>query len=179
MFLNRVNKEIHLELLDEHHIAPLFDLVTKNKEYLSLWLKWAEKISTPLDIKYFIRDHKNRWVNNEGFDCGIFYNNSLCGVIGFHEIDHQHKSVSIGYWLDESYQGKNIVTRCVQRFIEIAVINYDIQKIYIQCAIHNLKSQSIPIRLGFTEEKIISDAEYIKGKHIDHKRYIFKTKKHP
>lgn len=178
MFKLQISKDIHVELLDEHHTISLFELVIKNKNYLSPWMPWVNKTSSLKDTKYFIRNHKNRWIINEGFDCGIFYNNVLCGVIGFHEINRLHYTASIGYWIDEHHQNKYIVTSCVNKFIQLATDYYQTQLIIIQCAIHNTKSQQIPIRLGFTMDTIIPHAEYVDGQYIDYQRYIFKTRHH-
>ena len=65
----------------------------------------------------------------------------------------------IGYWLGEEYQGRGIMTRCVEALCGLAFSELNINRIQIQCAVGNTKSSNIPRRLGFTLEGIARAGE--------------------
>jgi ribosomal-protein-serine acetyltransferase len=71
------------------------------------------------------------------------------------------KEISIGYWLDEKYVGKGIMTKACIEFINYAFDVYKLNRVEIRCAEDNLKSRAIPERLGFTKEGIIRDGELL------------------
>ncbi len=108
-------------------------------------MPWIDKTTKLQDTVSFIRDHKNRWLAKQGFACGIFYQDKLCGCVGL------YSDKSIGYWLDEDYQGQNIAFLCVKKLIDEVFRYYGVDKLIITCDIDNDRSRNIPLRLGFTE----------------------------
>ena len=72
-----------------------------------------------------------------------------------------NKRTSIGYYL--AFQKKGIMTRCTKALIQYVYEEYDINRIEIRMSTKNKKSRAIPIRLGFTQEGILSD-ERVQGK---------------
>ena len=96
-----------------------------------------------------------------GFDCGIRYNGSLVGMIGLPYIDWGNSETSIGYFLSEQDQGKGIVTRSVRALRDYLFKEMNINRIVIQVAENNLRSIAIPSRLGFTQEGIKRDGQWL------------------
>jgi ribosomal-protein-serine acetyltransferase len=62
------------------------------------------------DTQGFIRSTVQQYLDNQGFQAGIWANHELVGVAGFHPIDWQNKVASLGYWLREDDQGRGIMT---------------------------------------------------------------------
>ena len=88
--------------------------------------------------------------------------------MGFHKIDWLNRSTSIGYWLGESYQGKGLITKACSKVLEYSFGRMGLNRIEIRCATENLKSRAIPERLGFKDEGIIRDAEWLYDHYVDH-----------
>ncbi len=49
----------------------------------------------------FIKEGLQQFANNDGFQCGIWFEGELAGVLGLHYIKHLNKSTSLGYYLGE------------------------------------------------------------------------------
>ncbi|OON98187.1 MAG: hypothetical protein ATN35_05730 [Epulopiscium sp. Nele67-Bin004] len=171
MFGIDINDDIRIEFLDNHHADDLFELTVKNRDHLRAWMSWIDKTKDKNDTLHFIRDHKNHWLTNQGFVCVIFYNGAMCGTIDFHNVKPANNSISIGYWLDKDHQGKNIMSQCVETFIEIAFDIYGVHKVVISAAAENTRSQKIPQKLGFEFEGIQKDADIVNGQYQDHYTY--------
>jgi ribosomal-protein-serine acetyltransferase len=86
MFSFRVSDEIDLRILEMRHAEEVFNLILLNREYLAQWLPWVENTLLLEDTQQFIRSELDRFAKNNGFTSGIFYNHTLVGCIGVHEI---------------------------------------------------------------------------------------------
>lgn len=166
MFKCKVDDRVSLKLLITKNEVELFNLIDDNREYLSEWLPWVIDNREITQTRIFIKSSLRAFAKKAGMHCGIFYDNKLVGVIGFHGFDWSNKSTSIGYWLGESYQGKGIMFACVKAFVRYAFVDLGLNRIEIRCAEHNIKSRSIPEKLEFKNEGLLREVE------IFHKNYV-------
>jgi ribosomal-protein-serine acetyltransferase len=167
MFSYRVDKEISLKLLEKKDAKEVFPVVNKNREYLRKWLPWVDETKSVEDYYPVIDMWLKQFVENNGFQVGIYYKESYVGMIGFHGVDNRNKQTSIGYWLAEGYQGKGIMTRCCQVLLKHAFETLQLNRVEIRCAEGNKKSRAIPERLGFTQEGIIRDGELLYDHYVN------------
>lgn len=101
--------------------------------------------------------------DGNGFQCGIWYEGTLVGVIGLHEINHMHRKTSLGYYLDKQFECHGIMTQAVEALIKYCFEELDLNRIEISAAVNNEKSRAIPERLGFTREGMLRDNELLNG----------------
>lgn len=101
--------------------------------------------------------------DGNGFQCGIWYEGTLVGVIGLHEINRMHRKTSLGYYLDKQFEGHGIMTQAVEALIKYCFEELDLNRIEISAAVNNEKSRAIPERLGFTREGMLRDNELLNG----------------
>ena len=159
--------DIRLSLMEESHAHELFRLVDSNRTYLREWLPWLDSQQGVADSMQFIRVMKDQFRNNESMTMGIWYRNSLCGVIGYHRIDWLNKSSMIGYWIGSDHQGKGIMTESCRTMINHGIDHLGLHRIEIKCATGNRKSCAIPERLGFVNEGIARQAEKLYDHYVD------------
>ena len=88
-------------------------------------------------------------------------------MCGFHAVNRQHRSTSIGYWLDEREQGKGIMTRAVRALVDHALGPWGLHRVEIRAAPENLRSRAIPERLGFEQEGVLKEAERVGDRYLD------------
>ena len=67
MFLYRVNEELSLELLQQHHRYELYDLIDTNRDHLRKWLQWVDIRQSPEDFEPIIK----AWLQNYGRIMGL------------------------------------------------------------------------------------------------------------
>ncbi|HLR20357.1 MAG TPA: GNAT family protein [Staphylococcus sp.] len=171
MFKTKVNENISLKILEERDAQTLFNLVDHSRDYLGEWLPFVKFTKTAYDTNQFIKSALQQFVENDGFHCGIWYKGELIGVIGLHYINWLNKKTSIGYYINQSYQGLGIMTECTKFFIDYCFNEINLNRIEIQTSINNIKSQNIPKKLGFTQEGILREDEKLNGKFYD--SYVF------
>jgi ribosomal-protein-serine acetyltransferase len=161
VFSFRVDEEISIELLQQHHKEELFELIDTNREHLRKWLLWVDKRKSAEDFESIIPIWIRNYADNNGFDAGIRFNGKLVGMVGLHYIDWKNSTTSIGYFLAEEAQGQGIITRTVSALLNYLFGQLNINRVEIQCAVGNHKSIAIPERLGFVKEGIKRDGQWL------------------
>jgi ribosomal-protein-serine acetyltransferase len=63
------------------------------------------------------------------------------------------------------------MTRACRALLDSPFSELDLNRVEIQCAEQNRKSRAIPERLGFVQEGVIRQAEWIQGHFNDHVVY--------
>jgi ribosomal-protein-serine acetyltransferase len=163
----KIDDTISLELIDFHHAGPLYQLVKENRSHLRVWLPWVDYMRTPEDFKRYIDNSKQRYANHVETGYIIMANDSMIGRIGVYNIDMHNKHASIGYWLDQQWMGKGIITNACKAVITLAFKELGLNRIEIRCGTENYKSQAIAERLGFKKEGIIRQGEFVNSRFID------------
>jgi ribosomal-protein-serine acetyltransferase len=167
----KIDDIISLELIDFQHAGALYQLVKANREHLRVWLPWVDFMRTPEDFKRYITNSKDRFDNHVETGFVIMANDSMIGRIGLYNIDMHNRNASIGYWLDQQWMGKGIITNACKELVTYGFKHLQLNRIEIRCGTENYKSQAIPERLGFKREGVIRQAEYVNNRFID--LYVF------
>ncbi len=162
-----VDYDLYLKALIPEHTRQLFELIEKNRQHLRQWLPWIDSNKTIEQTEAFIESAQQQKLANFGIQFGIWYRNQLCGVIGYHTIDWANKSVEIGYWLGKEFEGLGIMTKACIALIEYAFNEYKLHRVQIRCATGNERSRKLIERLGFVQEGILHDAEFLYDHYVD------------
>lgn len=172
----RVDDEIDLRSVKLGDAEELFRLVDVNRSYLRRWLPWLDASRSADDIRNFIRESQRRAEEGRGLVVLIRHGDRLCGVAGFNWIDPAERSCEIGYWLGEEWQGRGIVTRSVRALIDYAFAVRRLDRVAIPVALENHKSRAIPERLGFEQEGVRRQAEWLYDQYVDHVVYVMRRR---
>ena len=167
MFTHKLTENTELRLLEERHAKELANLTDRNREHLRAWLPWVDASRTLEDRKNFIRRALKQFAKNKGFVAGIWHEGRLAGVISYNSIDWENRSVAVGYWLGEEYQGKGLVTAACRALVEHAFGELGLNRVVISCATENEKSCAIPERLGFRREGVQRQAAWLYDRFVD------------
>ena len=163
----RIDDDTMLRIYEERHAQEVAEMVDQNRAYLRKWLPWVDNSRTVEDSRAFIRGSLQQFAQNEGLQLGIWYRGKLAGGIGYHFIDWVDRKVEIGYWLGESFQGKGLVTKACRTLITYAFTELGLNKVEIHCATENIRSCAIPKRLGFTQEGILREAQWLYDHYVN------------
>lgn len=176
MFTFKVDDEVLLELLQQHQKEELYQLIDSNREHLRKWLLWVDKRKSAEDFEPIIPIWIKNYADNNGFDAGLRYKGELVGMVGLHYIDWKNKSTSIGYFLSEDAQGKGIITRTVSALLDYLFEELKLNRVQIQCAASNERSKAIPERLGFMNEGITREGQWLYDHYEDLVNYSLLSK---
>jgi ribosomal-protein-serine acetyltransferase len=171
MFSLKLSDDLELRLLEERHAEELFTIVDQNRPYLRQWLPWLDNNTSPSDTRIFIKNALDQFANNSGLVAGIWIRDRIAGVISYNAVDWQNRIAHIGYWIAAGYQGKGIVTRACKALVDYAFSELELNRVEIRCATGNKKSCAIPQRLGFTQEGVARQAEWLYDHFVDHVIY--------
>ena len=167
MSVIKVDSELELRIFEPREAEELFWLVDSNRRFLRKWLPWIDGIQSPGQffsvIQLWLRNHQE----GSSTHFGIRYRGVLAGSISLHAIDRSNSQASIGYYLSEKLQGRGITVRSVKAIINHAFYELGLNRIEIRCGKDNHSSKAIPMKLGFIEEGVIRDGEYLNGRFHD------------
>ena len=167
-FKLEIDEKSELELINQNHAEELFDLIEENREYLKEWLPWLDNNRYYQNTVDFINISQFQYERSETVQFVLIYKDEIAGIVGFHRIDWMNRLTSIGYWIGQRFQGKGIVTKACARVLDYSFGKMGLNRIEIRCAKDNFKSQAIPKRLGFKEEGLIRQAEWLYDHYVDH-----------
>jgi ribosomal-protein-serine acetyltransferase len=159
-----------LRLLEESDAEELYLVVDANRDHLARWLPWAAR-QTLEGTLAFIQGTRRQLATNDGFQAAIVEDGRIIGMVGFHAISWEHRSTSIGYWLAEAAQGRGIMTSAVRAVADHAFTVWQLNRVEIRAGVGNVRSRSIPERLGFRQEGVLRKAELVGDRYVDHVVY--------
>lgn len=163
----RVNDSVELRQLARDDVEELTTLIDRNRAHLREWLPWLDNSTSIGDTARFIGRSVEQAEDNNGLTFGIVCGERLAGVIGQHYLDSLNRRTEIGYWLDATHQGRGIVTCATARLSDYAFRKQDCNRVILQCAAGNLKSRAVAERLGFVQEGILREAEWLYDHYVD------------
>jgi ribosomal-protein-serine acetyltransferase len=170
-FHRLIEDDIELRALAEPDAADLFALTDKNRDHLRAWLPWVDGTRTIHDTRAFIRTAIEQQRDGDGFQAGIWHRGVLAGMVGYHRIDWPRRQVALGYWLGRDFEGKGFMTRACRVLVDHAFSELDLERVEIRAATENVRSRSVPVRLGFRQEGVMRRAEWLYDHFVDHAVY--------
>ncbi len=159
--------ELVLRLLDEDDAAPLYALIDANRAHLRQWLPWVDNEQSVETARAFLRSAQRQYADNRGGQYGIWEREQLAGVVGQHPIDWGNRAGSLGYWLGAAFQGRGLMTRACRVLVTHMFRDLGLHRVEIRAAPGNRRSRAIPERLGFRQEGLLRDAEWLYAHYVD------------
>ncbi len=164
MFHLAVAPGVELRLFGLEDAPEIFGLVERNRARVGRWLPWVEHTHTVADVERFLREQAiPQYEDNRGVHAGIRVTGELAGSVGCHPIDWANRSTSIGYWIDSAYEGRGLITRSCELFLDYLFGDMQLHRVEIRCGTGNHRSCAVPERLGFVREGVAREAEWVHG----------------
>ena len=158
---------IAIRLPEATDAKTLFGLVAKNRERLGRYLQWVHETQSAGHVGVFLKQAARQHASGDGFHACIEVHGTVAGMIGLHRIDWPNQNVSLGYWIDEAWQGRGVITACCRAMIRICFEHYGLKRVEIRCALTNRRSCSVARRLGFGREGVLRGAYLVDGRFLD------------
>lgn len=171
MFEYAIDADLKLRTLQEKDAEELFQVVDANRQHLREWLPWLDANTERKHTRQYIRSTLDQQARNEGFVCTVLRDHQIIGIAGYHPIDWSIRSVEIGYWLSREAVGNGIMTRCCRVLVDHAFVQLGLNRVTIPVAVENVRSRAVPERLGFQQEGILKNAEWLYDHYVDHVLY--------
>ena len=162
----RLGPELELRLLEEGDAAGLHRLIVANREHLAVWLPWAAA-QTEADTTAFLAGTRRQLRDNDGFQMAVAVGGGIAGVVGYTDVDWDHRRAAIGYWLAAEHQGRGTMTAAVRALAEHALSVWGLNRVEVKAATGNVRSRAVAERLGFAEEATLRRAQQVGGRALD------------
>lgn len=161
-----VSPEITLQEAQVSDATALYQLIDSGRLYLREWLPFIDFSQSAADTELYLRSVTTPG-NLQDQVYTIRFQGKVAGIIGYKTIDRMNRKLEIGYWLGEGFQKKGIMIRCCAALIAQAFEQMRMNRIQIKVGVGNHKSNRIPQQLGFKQEGIERDGEWLQGRFID------------
>lgn len=155
MFAMPLENGLKLTMLEKRHAPAFYELLEKNRDYFAEFLAFPHTMHSVSEAGELIQKYLDFYAKNLGWFNGIWDGKQLIGVILVKDIQESIGSAEIGYFIDQRYQGKGIITNLTKKMIGYLFEDMGMNKIVINCGIMNYRSQAIPKKLGFKQDGII------------------------
>jgi RimJ/RimL family protein N-acetyltransferase len=116
---------------------------------------WAPETKSSENIRRFIESSRASEHDVEGN--GLIVDGAIVGSAGM-SVDPRHEVGDIGYWIDERFEGRGLITGAARLFLDHGFRRLDLHRISIHAAVENRRSRAVPERLGFTMECVLREA---------------------
>lgn len=149
-------------------LGLLDDAIVTNRLYLLPWVgDWIK--AEPIGLEERER-RLQEWVARypeKGADqpIGIFCAGQLVGGTGLHD-RNEPSDVEVGYWIDETWQGRGIASRVTTALTDLALRTDGVERVLIKHRVENIRSQRIPEKLGFVRIPNLADCACGEGEHV-------------
>lgn len=146
-------EDLLIRCLRTSDAKQMVDAITESLPELREWMPWARyEPQSVIQREAFIQGWDEDWLSKKDFPFGIFRDGQLVGCIGLH-LRHGEGQLEIGYWVRSSCVGQGIATKSSRALTNVAFSLSEIQEVLIAHDIANIRSESIPMKLGFSVVK--------------------------
>ncbi|MGI8638407.1 MAG: GNAT family N-acetyltransferase [Pyrinomonadaceae bacterium] len=167
MFQYNLDEQSEIRILEERHATVFYSLIEQNRErHLEI-----PQLFSLEEARQAIRRDLALFAENKGLGVGIWHQGNFAGAIRYHEIDWENRTTEFGYWLGSAFEGKGLVTKVCSVMIAHAFEQLNLNRIVIICDTENPKSHAVAGRLGFTQEGVLRQSEWLKDRFIDQAIY--------
>lgn len=127
--------------------------------------------NTPYNLEQEREFFQNVFCNQQSIHLLITVGNDPIGVVAFEGIDNEVGTAEINYWIVPSSRREGYGTEAVDRFVQYGFDQLHFHKIVARVSEFNDPSKRLLERIGFAEEGVQREQEFIDGTYQDRHWY--------
>lgn len=165
--------EVVLRALRIEDSAALAEAYRENRDHLAPWdpersKEFFTQAGQEPDIERLLRDQEA----GAAIPLVLSESSRIVGRVNVSGIVRgAFESANLGYWIDAHYAGRGLMTAAVGAAVDLARDNLHLHRIQAGTLLHNVASQSVLKRCGFTEFGLAPDYLRIAGRWQDHRLF--------
>jgi len=138
----------------ESDAQALFEAIAESRDHLRPWLPFADEHQTVDESRHWIIQQLANWILRDDLMLSIWEQATgrYLGGTGLHPHDWEIGYFEIGYWIRVSAEGHGYISESVRLLTDYAFDNLKANRLEIRCDELNVRSASIPKRLGYVLE---------------------------
>lgn len=132
----------------------LFEAASESVESVGRWLPWCHAGYAREESEAWISHAQAGWQQGGLFAFALFdtEGHAVVGGMGLNQLDRQHRSANLGYWVRSTRQGKGIAARAVPIVARFGFETLGLVRVEIVCAEQNLASRRCAEKAGANYE---------------------------
>lgn len=160
-----IDDDLLLRSYKPEDATELFRCINESRAHLRQHLAWVDGTTRPEHSMHFIQTAIAQAAAGEAVPLGIFLQESrqLIGGIGLQYWNKDVKRGQVGYWIAKSYEGRGLMGRSAERFLDFLFRKMGLNKIEMHIVPHNSRSLHLAERLGAKTEGILRQSIRING----------------
>lgn len=144
-----------IRLVELSDLQPYFDMIEKNRSRLERFFAGTVSRTHNLeDTLTFLQDMQKGMENKTYFAYVILdeQSQSMMGFIDLKNIDWSVPKSEIGFFIDNDYAGKGIMSRALDLFCQFCFDTHSLKKIFLRTHESNISARKVAERSGFEIE---------------------------
>jgi ribosomal-protein-serine acetyltransferase len=138
----------------------LYAVIDGNRVRLARWFHWVDDAT---DAGSQVAWIESRGGNERSLDGnGIWVGDDLAGGCDL-MISGTDDTGELGFWLDEAFVGRGLVTRAAQALVRHGYEAESLHRIQLRAGVDNLRSRAVAKRLKMREEGVLRGASKVGG----------------
>jgi RimJ/RimL family protein N-acetyltransferase len=150
--------------------APAIAEACRDEE-IARWLDSVPQPYTQADARAYIALSRRGWKERTlaAFAITDAASGEVLGSVGVSVVDADQAVAEIGYWVKRAARGRGAATRAVRLASRWALAECGVQRLQLRADVHNLASQKVAERAGFTREGVLRSSRYSprRGRRVD------------
>jgi ribosomal-protein-serine acetyltransferase len=150
---------LRLEMVRAGLGQRVLDAVLESRDILRPWMAWAHNdADMTLDAREkWLREAHAKFIRRETLFMAAFdrETDAYIGGTGFHDIDWKVPSLTIGYWVRGSHQGRGYATEMTVGLLHYAFKQLNARRVEIAHADGNVASRRVIDKAGFAHEGLL------------------------
>ena len=138
-----------------------FNCVEASRAEFLPWLDWVAETKSPDDTYDFLKSSEEKWNEKKEFVYTIRLQGELIGFITVLDVSEEDKRCAIGYWMSTPYSGQGYMPEAVS-ILERELFAKGFNRIVIHTDVLNLRSASVPKKLGYVHEGVLREVMFSK-----------------
>lgn len=137
----------------------VYESIQRSKDAFKPWMVFANKEQTLEEVEADVRESYAKYILREDLRLHIYLKdtNEFIGSTGLHSIDWKVRVFEIGYWCDSAHTGNGYIMESTRALINVAKETLQANRIEIRVDSTNIKSRSIPEKLGFSLDGLLKN----------------------
>ncbi|MCS5710858.1 GNAT family N-acetyltransferase [Candidatus Berkiella aquae] len=138
--------------------AAMHGAMKASFQTLKQWMPWAQSLASLRDTEVYLAHGEKIWSSpaHEGIEQPLqimdVNDKIYYGATGIKPANLMIPSFEIGYWANQPYAGKGIITEAMNALSRYLFDVLKAKRIEINCEEKNIRSAQVAIRLGYQEE---------------------------
>jgi ribosomal-protein-serine acetyltransferase len=138
----------------------LYRVIDANRVRLARWFHWVDDATDASSQTVFIESRNRDERSLDGN--GIWVGDDLAGGCDLF-IAGPDDMGELGFWLDEAFVGRGLVTRAAQALVTRGYESEGLHRIQLRAGVDNLRSRAVAKRLKMREEGVLRGAGKVGG----------------